>query len=335
MLARRLLLLSTGGGGANASPTLPTNYTMLYNGQSGNAVVKIGRATSADGGTTWTRYTSNPVMSPANPVSWYDHQIHAPCLLWDGSQWVAYFDGYDGTNYRIGRATSADSIAWTMEATNPILGLGTAGAFDDTGAQSPQVVYDATLTPHWKMWYVGNHSGTTTVGFADSTDGISWTKRGKIIDVATGFTDSGVGLGCAIRASSTWYVYIAGFHGGFYRAGYTTVAVGSEATSAAYAAAAQITAFSGTITTLTSDSPGYTYQSNALTSVLARGSSYVGYGTAFAPTSLPPGVAQREVSLRTTSTDLVTWTTPTGVLLPLSSGTFDTVSAENPTVVAT
>lgn len=42
-----------------------------------------------------------------------------------------------------------------------------------------------------------------------------------------------------------------------------------------------------------------------------------------------------EVSFRTTSEDLVTWTTPTGELLPLDEGTFDTISAENPSVVQT
>lgn len=332
---RRLLMA---GGGASFSPppaapppALPTAYTMLYNGQTGDGLVRVGRATSTDAGLTWTRYPSNPVIGLGSAGTWNDAQVHAPCVLWDGSQWVLYASGYDGTNYRIGRWTSADRIAWTQYGSNPLLGLGSAGSFDDAGVIAPQVTYNAVLSPAWKMWYVGSKSGgKTTIGFADSTDGLNWTKRGKVIDVgaAGDFDDEGVGLGCAVLVGATWYVFVAGQSTptGSYRAGYVTCT--DPATAGTYTKHGVLAQFAGTMTL----DDGYTYISNTLTSVFLRGSTYVGYGTTFDPDSTTD---QREVAFRSTSADLVTWTTPTGVLLPLASGTFDTISAENPSVVET
>jgi len=304
---------------------------MLFNGSAGSGIYQIGQATSTDAGVTWTVYGGNPVITNGAGGSWNSSQSHAPCVVWDGSQWVLFADGYDGTHYRIGRWTSADLITWTPYGSNPILGLGAAGAFDETGLVAPQVTHNALLSPAWKMWYVGfDAAGVTTVGYADSSDGISWTKHGKVIGLGTAgaFNDQGVGLGCAILTGSTWTVFVAGqadtgAHAN-YRAGSCTVSVGSEATSASYSTPAVLSAFSGMLTM----GDGLTYHSNTLTSVLARGVSYVGYGTTFDPTTGPG----REVALRSTSNDLVTWTTPTGPLLALGSG-WDAVSAENPSVV--
>ncbi|TAL46202.1 MAG: hypothetical protein EPN91_00760 [Salinibacterium sp.] len=326
-------LFAAGSSGIEAP--LPLNYSIFYNGQSGGGnPVQIGLASTTDGGINWRRSGSNPIIPAGIAGTWNSTQTHAPCVLWDGTQWVLYADGYDGSNYRIGRWTSPDLVTWTPNAGNPIVGLGAGGAFDDVNAQSPQVTYDATLSPPWKMWYVGNDGAVITVGFADSADGITWTKRGKVIGVGTAgqFHDEGVGLGCAIRVGSTWYVFIAGQADSVnpvnYRSGYTTVAVGSEGTAAAYATPVVISALSGT---LTLDDYPFAYRHNALIAVVRRGTSYVGYGTAFNPTN---GVF-REVTFRATSPDLITWTVSPHPVLPLSNGgAWETISAENPSVVA-
>lgn len=310
---------------------------MLFNGQSGSGIVYIGQASSTDAGATWTPYGSNPIISPGAATTWNDEQVHAPCVVWDGSQSVMFADGYDGSNYRIGRWTNpyhdfaVHPGSWTAYGSNPIIGLGSG--YNVNGVIAPQVVYDATLSPPWKMWMVGvNGSNVTTIGFYDSTDGISWTDHGKVVDVGAGgsWNDEGVGLGCPVRNGSTWYIYLAGQSSTWashYRAGYATVAVGSETSAGAYTDHGVLSAFSGNITTL---DDAKTYQSNTLTTVMARGVSWVGYGTCFSPT-VP--ATQYEASFRSTSTDLVTWTAPTGALITLGTG-WDAISAENPTVVA-
>lgn len=309
-------------GGASG---LPAAYGMLYNGQTGDGVVKIGKATSADAGVTWTRYASNPVMIPG--AGWYSGQVHAPSVVWDGSQWCMYYGGYDGTKYQLGRATSTDLVSWS-QAANPLVTPGSAGQFDDAGMNFPTIRYDVGATPRWQLWYTGWKSGgNTTIGYADSTDGLSWTKRGQVLAEGTAgaFDDTGLATGPAYLLAGTYYVFYAGFRSARYHTGYATC----TSPTGTYTKQGVISQFSGNVTSL---DDALTYQSNQLRSIVLRGSGFVGYGTAFHPVSPP---TQHEVSFRTTSTNLVTWTTPTGVLLPLSGGTFDTISAENPSVIAT
>lgn len=85
--------------------------------------------------------------------------------------------------------------------------------------------------------------------------------------------------------------------------------------------------FSGDIT-LAGD--GRTYKSNQIRSVLeVSAGSWLGWGSAFHPTD----ASGEEVTFQTTSTDGLTWTTPTGPVLPLVGGQWDDNSAENPWIV--
>jgi hypothetical protein len=323
LLGRRFLI--SGG------PYYPTRLTALFNGQNGDGKVRIGKATSTDGGLTWTPNAGNPVIGLGAGGTWDDEQVHAPHLAWDGSQWVMFADGYDGTNYRGGRWTSTDLITFTPYASNPILTLGSGGTFDAAGVISPFGYYVPSLSPAWKLWYAGvDGAGLVTTGFADSTDGITWTKRGQVVNVGGvgSFDHANAAYGTAILVGSTWYVYGAGCTtaGNPVKVGYVTVPAGSEDTAGAYTKHGAISAFSGNITL--SDSIVYT--ANVLTTVVPAPGGYVAYGTAFTPT---PFTGQREASMRSTSTDLVNWTTPTGPLIALGSG-WDSISAENFSAVA-
>lgn len=331
-----LVLLMTWFPGDPSAASFPAdNYGMLYNGQTGTGTVKIGLAQSFDGGVTWSRYASNPVLTVGAGGTWDDVQVHAPSVVWDGTQWVMYAGGYDGANYRIGRWTSADLITWTPYGSNPVLDLGAGGDFDDAGLLAPKVYFDSTATPKWKMWYVAVKSGgKVTTGYAYSSNGTSWTKAGKVVDVGGSgtFYDEASAFNAPFVSGSTVYLFGAGqanpsapFNN---RAGYVTVALGSETSSAAYSTPTALATFSGNITGL---DDGLTYTSNGITAVILRGTTYIAYGTAFGPVT---PATQHEVAWRSTSIDLLDWTNPTGVLLPLSEGTFDTISAENPSVVA-
>lgn len=326
-------LLSIARGGAGFSPP-PLAYTMLYNGQVGDGLVKIGRATSVNSGVTWTRDAANPVIGLGAGGTWNDEQVHGPSVGWDGSQWVMYASGYDGTNYRIGRWTSPTGATWTAYGSNPVIGLGAAAAFDEAGVIGPSFLYVSGEARPFKVWYTGKSSGAVfTLGFADSADGLSFTKRGQMLGLGTAgaFDDVSVGGGAVLKEGSTYRVFYAGSRdtGGYpnTRPGYATCT--DPATAGTYTKQGQLIGLDGNITSL---DDGLVYTANTLTSIVARGSGYYfGFGTALQPT---PDIGQHEVAFRTTSTDLVNWTTPTGVLLPLSSGTFDTVSAENPSVIA-
>jgi predicted GH43/DUF377 family glycosyl hydrolase len=94
-------------------------------------------------------------------------------VLWSGLLCVLVA----GALLSLGRMTaSSDSLgAWVKEATNPVLRPGAAGAWDDGGVESPDVLYDGT---QFHMWYTGLRSGSDTsqIGHATSADGVVWQK---------------------------------------------------------------------------------------------------------------------------------------------------------------
>ena len=315
---RRLLLQ----GGANITAT---TFVGLYNGQDGSEPtrVEIGAMTSTNG-RSFTRNPSNPVLSYGTSGAWDDEQVHGPSLLHDGTQYVVYYGGYNGTKYEIGRATSPDGVTWTKYASNPVLTVGAGGSFDSNGCVGPNVILDGST---WHMWYTGvDGAGVTSIGYASSSDGITWTKGGqKITKGSAGqFDDVGVGTGTVIKAGSTWYIYYAGqaesSGASDYRAGYAT----TTDPAGTYTKQGILSAFSGELTI-----GAKTYQSNTLRSIVLVNGTYRAWGTAFQPTT---GEFE-EITFWTTSTDLTTFTTPKAAM-SLIEGAWDEISAENPAVLA-
>ncbi len=66
----------------------------------------------------------NPVLGVGQEGSWDDAAVNYPSVIVDGSNYKMWYGGYDGTNFRIGYATSPDGINWTKaDDVNPVLGL--------------------------------------------------------------------------------------------------------------------------------------------------------------------------------------------------------------------
>ena len=73
----------------------------------------------------------------------------------------------------IGYATSTDGISWTKQPGNPVLSAGPEGAWDGEKVADPNVLFDGTT---YHMWYAGNDGSGWQIGYATSTDGVTWTK---------------------------------------------------------------------------------------------------------------------------------------------------------------
>lgn len=58
-----------------------------------------------------------------------------------------------------------------------VLPLGPAGAWDDFQVTNPAILIEGGL---YKMWYHGC-SGACSIGYATSSDGMSWTKKGEVL----------------------------------------------------------------------------------------------------------------------------------------------------------
>lgn len=207
MIARRLLLAASGGG-SFVVPVV-TAREALYNGTDADGPYAIGAATYD--GSAWAVYGSNPVISAGS--GWEDDHVKDPCLLWDGSQYIAYYSGHDGTKYQVGRATApALTGSWTKAGGNPLVAVGAGGAFDDAGVLFPTVLRDDT---DWKMWYAGFDGSTHRIGYAYSSDGLTWTKHGQVIGLGSAGTwnDEGIVPAAIYKDGSTYYLFVGGRQG--------------------------------------------------------------------------------------------------------------------------
>ncbi|MEY2667890.1 MAG: hypothetical protein RJA59_528 [Pseudomonadota bacterium] len=108
-------------------------------------------------------------------------------LYYGGSDATGACAGINGSHWRVGLARSTDGVNFTRvpgsETGGAILDIGAPGAFDDFLAYRPFVLKDG---PVYRMWYNGNRkpfncpTGTLAdarrIGYAESTDGVHWTK---------------------------------------------------------------------------------------------------------------------------------------------------------------
>ena len=121
----------------------------------------------------------------ANGLTWERSEVSPNSILVEGGVFEMYYHGggYPGSggarlgNALIGRATSSDGLTWTKR-TDPVLGLGTAGSFDDDQVAEPRVF---AVAGGYRMYYTGRQAGTTTnaLGMATSADGITWTRASQ------------------------------------------------------------------------------------------------------------------------------------------------------------
>ena len=75
---------------------------------------------------------------------------------------------YLSNDGNIGLATSPDGVIWTKHAGNPILSEG----WDGVGINTHTVI---TESGSFKMWLSSGTGDSFGIGYAESTDGISWT----------------------------------------------------------------------------------------------------------------------------------------------------------------
>lgn len=151
-------------------------YWMYYQGQDTSGVIRIGLATSKDG-VAWTRYANNPVLSAGASGTWDSKSIQAPSVIYDSAvgKWKMWYTGSDGNFLQTGYAESSDGQTWKKNAT-PVIPVGAAGAWDSGRAIFARVHY---YNGQYQAYYSGDDtlkSYTYEIGYAYSSDGLTWTK---------------------------------------------------------------------------------------------------------------------------------------------------------------
>jgi len=156
--------------------------------------INIGHATSTDG-VVWEKDPANPVLTYGADGEWDDLSILHAAVIHDGSGFRMWYEGVGQTSDSswVGYATSPDGSAWTKHPDNPIMAPGAPGTFD-AGGVGPQsvIVRDGV----YQMWYAAMPNSATgisnvSVGYAESDDGLSWTRRPEpVLEPTSGWESS-------------------------------------------------------------------------------------------------------------------------------------------------
>lgn len=191
---------------------------------------RVGLATSDDG-INWQRVrgplTMGSVFEPHADPQRFDsgHVGISDIHFRDGLYWMWYFGGDNslqellgvtikGFPMRPGCAVSGDGIHWTRlegPVRGAMLDAGSPGEFDAFMVAWPQVIpWD---DGSWRMYYHGiDHQQRYIVGWAESPDGLRWTKRGPIMGpgAAGEFDDLGVATRHVFKHDGRWTMVYEG-----------------------------------------------------------------------------------------------------------------------------
>jgi predicted GH43/DUF377 family glycosyl hydrolase len=136
----------------------------------------VGYATSPDG-SNWTKDPNNPLagLGPGSPGAWDDFGTSPKTVFVEGSthyMWYTAFQGsYSVGTWRIGHAHSTDGgLTWTKETSWVLEG---SEPWEGNKVFFPTVVRSGDRLA---MWYGGSDGGISALGYAESTDGLVWTR---------------------------------------------------------------------------------------------------------------------------------------------------------------
>ena len=139
---------------------------------------RVALARSRDG-VTWRKHGS-AVLGPGPVGSFDERGVSDPYVLRAGDWFFLFYTGIDrARRQRLGVARSRDGVVWEKLRSNPILELGSPGAFDEMGLGEPAVWSSGGF--YW-MLYTGRGRGERRrIGLASSRDGVDWE---RVLDFA-------------------------------------------------------------------------------------------------------------------------------------------------------
>jgi hypothetical protein len=133
----------------------------------------------------WKIYPNNPVLQPGAKGEWDSGALGSMTVVKVGSVFHMYYEAWgaignsltDYNTLQIGHATSRDGVHWTKDPANPVLPKGTGNDWDRDGTWDPFIIYE---DGEFKMWYGGGIDPHCDWGYAVSTDGVHFLKKGQL-----------------------------------------------------------------------------------------------------------------------------------------------------------
>lgn len=171
--------------------------------------------------TQWT-YTTAPVLAYDTVWGGYGQPS---CVYYNDTLRMYYgVASYEpGDTIYHGRthyAWSVDGANWNRYPGNPVLNLGSPGAWDDQWLDTPDILWDGG---EYKLYYFGDSTWMTgcvngSFGLATSSDGLNWTKEGIVLQKGS----LGDWDGNFIESPSVYYDPASGVYAMWYSAQDTT-----------------------------------------------------------------------------------------------------------------
>jgi predicted GH43/DUF377 family glycosyl hydrolase len=122
---------------------------------------------------SWVKFPGNPILGPS-PNAWDAGYVIQPRVLYNATSYSMWYVGASAGEIGIGYATSLDGFTWTKHS-GPVLVPGQAGTWDSYEVELGSVIWNGTRLV---MYYRGRgprfESGA--IGLATSIDGITWSK---------------------------------------------------------------------------------------------------------------------------------------------------------------
>ena len=123
----------------------------------------------------WTR-ADDPVLRRGDAGAWDAGGLDFPTVIAGEAGYEMFYSGIPTTDTNegsVGRATSEDGVEWTKDDA-PVVEPGICGGFDDRAVHQPRVILTATRYLMAYAGYAGADTSRPQVGYADSTDGTTW-----------------------------------------------------------------------------------------------------------------------------------------------------------------
>jgi predicted GH43/DUF377 family glycosyl hydrolase len=251
----------------------------------------------------WTKYSTSPILSPGGG-SWDTFDIRNPSVIHEGSEYKMWYDGYDGTHWKIGYATSSDGIHWTKLIT-PVIDF----SQQNLNTAEPDVLYENGI---YRMWFTVLTPSLQSKSFdyTESPDGINWSTPQSVLTATGPWENQFINNPTVIKIGDEYRLYYDGKENGIWN-----FAVATSLDGINWIKPINNPLFSAN---------GFEFPTIGLGSILYDGSKYIIFYHAKEPSS---------VFYNAISMDGNTWTRQNTPILVTSPNSFDSVRFISPFVL--
>jgi len=149
----------------------PAPYTMYFSWRPKKAIALVRSADAV----TWTQEPE--ICLAADPSSGWEENLNRSCTVFRDGEWHMWYTGQAKGGSKIGYAKSKDGVHFARVRREPV--LVPERDFEKLSTMNPYVRWDAARKV-WRMWYAAGETYEPNVlCYAESPDGLVWTKSAK------------------------------------------------------------------------------------------------------------------------------------------------------------